>query len=463
MTLAKLIEGVIPDFGLPDLMPSLPDNIYAERYQRLAAKAQEAALDALIIYADRERSSNISYITGWDPRFEEALLVHVPGKPPALLTGPENTGFAGAVGLKPETILYPPFGVPGSNRSNTPALHTLFSDLGIRPAMNVGVLGGKYFSQPETMTPDTWIDAPAFVVDVLRQTVGSKGKVVNATALLTHPSHGLRSINEIDQLALFEFASSHSSQAIRDIIFGIRPGMREFDVARLMRQIGLPLSCHPMLASGPRSRFGLNSPSDRKIERGDPVSFGYGLWGGFHNRAGWVVEEASELPEDDQGYVERIAAPFFGAMARWYETIDIGISGGELDAVARGYLAGFGIDLFLNPGHLIHNEEWLNTPIYPGSTECLRSGQAVQCDMLPIAPSGGFSAVMEDGVLLLDEAGRAKFGQLYPEAWGRITARRKFMIETLGIALHPSVLPTSNIPAFLPPFLLSPHRFLSCR
>jgi hypothetical protein len=34
--------------------------------------------------------------------------------------------------------------------------------------------------------------------------------------------------------------------------------------------------------------------------------------------------------------------------------------------------------------------------------------------------------------------------------------RRDFMRDALGIDLHPDVLPLSNLPAYLPPFLLSP-------
>jgi hypothetical protein len=240
------------------------------------------------------------------------------------------------------------------------------------------------------------------------------------------------------------------------------PGMREFEAVRLMRQTGLPLSCHPMFASGPRARFGLNSPSDRKIERGDPLCFGYGLWGGFNNRAGWLIEDDGELPSGAEKYSETIAMPFFTAVARWYETIDIGVAGGELDAQVRSSLATAGLSLALNPGHLIHNEEWLNTPIYPGSAECLRSGQAVQCDILPSTADGVFTSAMEDGILLLDEASRFAFAERYPAAWDRIGARRTFMEETLGIRLKQSVLPTSNIPAYLPPFLLNPQRILSC-
>jgi hypothetical protein len=35
------------------------------------------------------------------------------------------------------------------------------------------------------------------------------------------------------------------------------------------------------------------------------------------------------------------------------------------------------------------------------------------------------------------------------------------MSETLGIDLHPDVLPLSNIPAWLPPFLLGPDRAMT--
>ena len=45
----------------------------------------------------------------------------------------------------------------------------------------------------------------------------------------------------------------------------------------------------------------------------------------------------------------------------------------------------------------------------------------------------------------------------------RITARRAFMRDVLGIALKPEVLPFSNIPAYLPPFLLSPGKVLALR
>ena len=83
---------------------------------------------------------------------------------------------------------------------------------------------------------------------------------------------------------------------------------------------------------------------------------------------------------------------------------------------------------------------------------------ALQCDIIPATGTPYFTTNIEDGIALADEGLRAEFEAAYPRAWERIQARRRFMQETLGIALHPDVLPFSNIPAWLPPFLLSPGR-----
>lgn len=79
-------------------------------------------------------------------------------------------------------------------------------------------------------------------------------------------------------------------------------------------------------------------------------------------------------------------------------------------------------------------------------------------DVIPATGTPYFTTNIEDGIALADEGLRAEFADGYPEAWGRIQARRRFMEEELGISLKPEVLPFSNIPAYLPPYLLAPHR-----
>ena len=142
--------------------------------------------------------------------------------------------------------------------------------------------------------------------------------------------------------------------------------MREFEAASLMRPIGLPLNCHPMLSAGERAYFGLLSPSDRIIERGDPFTTAFGISGALTARAGFAVGDAGELPAKIRDYAERLAAPYFACAAEWYETIGIGVTGGEIDALVKRHLGDPFFNVSLNPGHLIHLDEWMNTPIYPG-------------------------------------------------------------------------------------------------
>jgi hypothetical protein len=274
-------------------------------------------------------------------------------------------------------------------------------------------------------------------------------------------SSGLRAINEVDQLADFEFAASHASEAVKRALFAVQPGMREFEAATLFRHQGFPLSAHMMLSAGPRAYFGLGSPEDRPIERGDPLTMALGLWGALSCRAGFLVNDASGLPRGVQDYVQRLAGPYFACAAEWYETIGIGVTGGEMDALVKRHLGNPFFNIALNPGHLIHLDEWLNTPIYSGSQERFQSGQAVQLDIIPATGGPYFTANIEDGIAILDERGRAELAEQYPDAWSRIRARRSFMADVLGIRPKPEVLPLSNLAGYLPPYILSPRLVLA--
>jgi hypothetical protein len=211
-----------------------------------------------------------------------------------------------------------------------------------------------------------------------------------------------------------------------------------------------------MLTAGPRATYGLLSPGDRPIERGDPFTTAFGIWGALTCRAGFVAESAADLPEPIGDYVDRLVAPYFAAIAEWYGAIRIGVTGGELHDIVASHLGDPFFGIFLNPGHQLHLDEWVNSPIAPGSTIELRSGMAFQVDVIPATGTEYFTTNIEDGIALADASLRAAFEQRYPAAWTRIQARRRFMAEQLGIELHADVLPLSNIPAHLAPYLLRP-------
>jgi Xaa-Pro aminopeptidase len=269
-----------------------------------------------------------------------------------------------------------------------------------------------------------------------------------------NPVDGLRLENSASQLAAFEFAASHCSQAVRNLIESIQPGMSELDAAAEMGLNGLPLSAHLMLNTGPRSRYGLPSPTTRVIEEGDPFFAALGLRGGLTARAGFVAADEQGLPQESRGYVEHMVAPYFKAAVAWYEAIGIGVTGGEVKAAVDAAIGG--VELTLNPGHYIHLDEWVHTPFYEGSEIPLRSGMLIQCDMIPQWHPHYHTANIEDTIALADEALRKEIHASYPGMWKRVLSRREFMQNALGISLSPEVLPFSNMAAALQPFVLNP-------
>jgi hypothetical protein len=452
---ARLAPLELPSFGVSKTGLVLPDVLYQRRLESLRERADGRGYDRLIVYADREHSANLAYLSGFDPRFEEAVLVIGPDGPPALLVGNECRGMAAAAPLPMRPVLFQDLSLPSQPRDRSRPLADILADEGIGPGSRVGVVGWKTFADRGTL------EVPAYIVDELRARVGPGGLVENATDLLIDPADGLRVVNEAEQLAVFEHAACRTSEGIRRLLAGLRPGMTEREAVGLLEWDGTPLSCHLMLSSGPRAALGLLSPSDRVIERGDPFTVAFGIWGALNCRAGWVVDDADELPASIGDYVDRLVGPYFEAVAEWYGALRVGQRAGVLAEIVARHLGDPFFGIFLNPGHQIHLDEWVNSPIFAGSGIELRSGMALQVDVIPATGTAYFTTNIEDGIALADEPLRAELASRFPEAWGRIQGRRTFMRDALGIDLHPDVLPFSNLPAFLPPFLLRPDRAMT--
>ena len=445
----------LPDFGRPTTTPELPDDVYVRRLERFRERASESGYDITVVYSDREHSANLSYLTGFDPRFEEALLVVGSKGDPVLLAGNECVGMAGAAPLPMEVVLFQELSLPSQPRDRSAPLTEILSDCGVRSGGRVGVVGWKTFDEPSRL------DVPSYIADDLRSLVGDHDSVVNATGLLIDAQDGLRVINEVEQLAAFEHAACHTSTGVRNVLFGVQPGMTEQEAVGLLEWNGAPLSCHLMLTAGERAALGLLSPGDREIRVGDPLTVAYGIWGALNCRAGFVVHDEGELPGSITDYVDKLVRPYFEAVAEWCEALHIGQTGGVLQEIIDRKLGDPFFGIFLNPGHQLHLDEWVNSPVGPGSDIELRSGMAMQVDIIPATGTPYFTTNIEDGIALADTSMRSEFAVRYPQAWERIEARRRFLRDEIGIDLHEDVLPLSNIPGYLPPYLLSPDRVMS--
>jgi hypothetical protein len=452
---ARLATLDLPEFGMPKAMPEVPPPVYEERVVRLRERVRARGYERLVVYADREHSANLSYLTGFDPRFEEAILVLAQDGDPALLVGNECFGMAGAAPVTLRRHLFQALSLPSQPRDRSRALAEILSEEGIGPGKRVGIVGWKTYATP------VMSDAPSYLVDELRGLTGPSGVVENATDLLIDPADGLRVVNEVDQLGALEYAACQTSQGVRRVLWDLRLGMTEQEGVALLGWTGAPLSCHLMLTAGPRATFGLLSPSDRPIERGDRFTVAFGIWGALNCRAGFVVEDAAELPPEIRDYPDRLVGPYFEAVAEWYGALRIGQTAGVLHEIVARRLGDPFFGIFLNPGHEISLDEWVNSPFWADSPIELRSGMAFQVDIIPATGTPYFTTNIEDGIALADEALRDSLATAYPGAWSRIEARRAFMRESLGIDLHPDVLPFSNIPAYLPPFVLRPDRAMT--
>ena len=371
--------------------------------------------------------------------------------------GNEGLAYSAISPLDLERSLYQTFSLLGQPRDRSKPLAALLADFGLGRGSRIGVAGWKYFDRRETPTPALWLETPAFIVDTLRELAGGREHVTNATALLMDPrSSGCgpptRPINWPTSSAWRPICS----QSVRDLLAGLRPGMTEFAAIQLMRLNGIPTACHPNLGSGPRVALGLMSPSGRALQTGDPMLIGLGLQGALVARAGFLAHGPADLPAGAADYVDAVAKPYFAAAAAWWESLAIGASAGEIAETVIGLLKPAGLGPALNPGHLIHLDEWVNSPFFIGSPHRLRSGMALQCDIIPTPRPPYAPSNVEDGLALADEPLRAELARKHPASWARIEQRRRFMAESLGLRLRPEVLPFSNWPAVLTPYLLEP-------
>src|SRR5215831_4778962 len=155
MPRARLATIDLPNFGRPEVRPELPASRYAERIAALRERADARGLDRLVVYADREHSANLSFLTGFDPRFEEALLlVNVGGSgvadDPLILVGNENWGTAGAAPLPMRRERFQDFSLPSQPRDRSRPLAEILAEAGIGKGTRVGVLGWKTYADRAT-------------------------------------------------------------------------------------------------------------------------------------------------------------------------------------------------------------------------------------------------------------------------------------------------------------------------
>lgn len=445
---AKLKQLVPPKAdSISDRAIISPETIKQRRSKALQAMKNHS-LDVLVIYADLEHGSNFEYLSGFLPRFEEALmLLHQSGDLYYLL-GNENVKLAKHAHLEGRVIKVPEFSLPNQPMKDALPLTEVFQMAGLREGHRVGLVGWKLFST----TPMQHFDLPHFMVNALEKVV-STGSLINATGLFIG-NGGIRRQNNANELVHYAFGAELASRAILTGLDSLSLGKTEMEIASHLDLYGQPKSVVTIAATGQRFENANLYPSFKPLKMGDSFSMTVGYKGGLQSRSGYLCEFEEQLPEGSKDYIDKVVKPYFTAVVAWIENISIGMPGKVLYGLIEAVLPPATYGWTLNPGHLIGTEEWMASPIYKGSEEPLLSGMMLQIDIIPSVPGyAGTSA--ESGIALADELLRADLQAAYPEFYERCELRKTYLREVLGISISEDVLLLSNAVLYMRPLMLS--------
>lgn len=437
--------------------PEIPEETYAQRVASLRARMEEQGLSHVVVYGDREHFANTRWLTGYDPRFEESLvIVGLSGKP-RLLVGLEGLYYA-AIAKGVDAELYDEFslqGQPGKGRS----LAEIFADCGLAAGSKVGLVGTKYRQTTEYAQSKLASDVPYYLVDVLAKTVGFEN-ISDVTRWFTDTTDGLRIPLTVDEIARNEMINLMVYAGMRNAMDALKPGVTEAEISGKLNYDGsVPLSCHIVVSFGENVNLALNSPTNRELRLCDPLSVALGVWGANMARTGIAVHSEDEFAPEIADAMEKVFVPYFDMLLRWYGALHVGVKCGDVYEVVRDYMEDPFFQIALNAGHLIHYEEWINAPFVPGSEDVLQSGTMIQCDIIVPSTPPYPGVHTEDSLVVADAALRAELAEKYPEVWARIQKRRA-MMEGLGYRLHEDVLPLCDLQGQVQPFMLNPTQVL---
>ncbi|AZI57989.1 hypothetical protein EH165_07390 [Nakamurella antarctica] len=431
---------------------AITNSEYLLRLVAAQDKLRSAELDFLLVYADREHFADLVHLTGVDPRFEEAIYVLSPDGLGNLLLGNENLKLWPAREIGIPVHLYQELSPLGQIRSSPLQLTDLLRTAGIETGSRVGVAGGKEFTAGFVQDPVHALSAPAYLVDALRQVVGLTGSVVNAEHIFKHPTSGLRTVSSAHQIAHFEYAAAVASHSVMTALGHLHPGIAANTLADTLFDHGIPLSCHTMVNFGDRQ--GLYSPSANVAQLGDAFAIAQGLRGGLTCRAGIIARGPEDLVGPAREGFPQLALNYFDVLIAWYEAATVGAATGDIFAAAESKRDRTVFEFALNPGHLLHLEEWSQSTFEQASPVRLQSGSMVQCDIIPVSTTPGLHVNVEDGVALADGALRAELANDYPELWDRVENRRRYLSDVIGVTLDESVLPMSTMPLWFTPYVM---------
>lgn len=217
----------------------------------------------------------------------------------------------------------------------------------------------------------------------------------------------LRQIKDSDEIALLKKAAEIADNALAEALKRFRPGQRENQLKaeleyQILLQGGEGASFSTIVASGVNGSFPHAGASDKVVEEGELITIDFGArYQGYCSdmtRTIWYGELTGRQREILEATRE--------AQSRAAAAVRPGITSGELDAIARDYLAERDLaDYFIHSlGHGIGLEVHEGPTLRKGTELVLKEGQLVTVEPGVYIP--GFTGCrVEDTVLVTSNGG----------------------------------------------------------
>ena len=215
-----------------------------------------------------------------------------------------------------------------------------------------------------------------------------------------------RIIKDGGELSLLQCAIDASDAAMEIVCPAIAEGMTEREVAwrmeMAMRDAGADtISFDTIVAAGPNGAMAHHQPTDRVIQRGEPIVIDMGAKvGGYCSD----ITRTVIVGEPDEMF-HKIYGIVLGAQLTAINTVQIGMTGEECDSLARDVIAeaGYGDNFGHSLGHGVGLAIHENPRVSPKSTDSLDLNTVFTVE--PGIYISGWGGVRIEDIVILGEAG----------------------------------------------------------
>lgn len=234
------------------------------------------------------------------------------------------------------------------------------------------------------------------------QTAGDLREKLEGVTLIetTDVVEPLRRIKDADEVEALRTACSFADRALQELLGSLAEGMTEVEVAAFledaMRRAGSEgLSFDTIAAFGEQAAEPHHSPTERTLKPGDMVKLDFGAtYRGYHSDMTRTI--AFGTPTDDMLAVYELVR---GSQQAGLDAVKAGVTAGDVDRAARGYLTERGYDFGHGTGHGVGLEVHEAPSVWGGADDVLEPGMCITVEPGIYLPGVG-GVRIEDSVVV---------------------------------------------------------------